>query len=61
MNKNLVDTILKAVALGMGVVVIVLNALGNLEVNSAMTFLGIGLSALALAGLQKSNFSAEIE
>ena len=54
MNKNLVDTILKAVALGMGVVVIVLNALGNLEVNSAMTFLGLGLSALALAGLQKS-------
>ena len=54
MKSNLVETVLKAVALGMGVVVVVLNALGNLEVNSAMTFLGLGVSALALAGLQKS-------
>ena len=54
MKTNLVDTVLKAVALGMGVVVLVMNTLGNLEVNSAMTFLGIGLSALALVALQDS-------
>lgn len=53
MNKNLLDTIFNAVALGMGVVVIVLNALGSLSVETAMTLLGIGVAALAIAGLQK--------
>jgi len=54
MNKNLLDTIFKAVALGMGVAVIVLNILGSLTVDTAVTLLGIGLTALAIAGLQKS-------
>ena len=54
MKSNIVETVLKAVALGMGVAVIVLNTLGDLDVNTAMTLLGLGLSALALAGLQKS-------
>jgi hypothetical protein len=54
MNKNLLDTIFKAVALGMGVAVIVLNVLGSLTVDTAVTLLGIGMTALAIAGLQKS-------
>ena len=54
MKTNIVDTVLKAVALAMGVVVIVLNILGNLEVDTAMTLLGLGLSALALVALQDS-------
>jgi hypothetical protein len=54
MNKNLLDTIFKAVALGMGVAVIVLNTLGSLSVDTAITLLSIGLTALAIAGLQKS-------
>ena len=54
MDKNLLDTIFKAVALGMGVAVIVLNTLGSLTVNTATTLLGIGLTVLAIAGLQKS-------
>lgn len=53
-NKNLLDTIFKAVALGMGVAVIVLNTLGTLSINTAVTLLSIGLTALAIAGLQKS-------
>ncbi len=53
MNKNLLDTTFKAVALGMGVAVIVLNILGSLSVDTAVTLLGIGLTALAMAGLQK--------
>ena len=53
MNKNLLDTIFKAVALGMGVAVIVLNTLGTLSINTAVTLLSIGLTALAMAGLQK--------
>ena len=54
MNKNLLDTIFKAVALSMGVAVIVLNTLGSLSVDTAVTLLGIGLTALAIAGLQKN-------
>jgi len=53
MNKNLLDTVFKAVALGMGIAVIVLNTLGSLTVDTAVTLLGIGLTALAMAGLQK--------
>ena len=52
MNKNLFETICKAVALGMGVAVIVLNILGVLSVNLGMLLLGMGLTALALSGLQ---------
>jgi hypothetical protein len=53
MNRNLVDTIFKAVALGMGVAVIVLNTLGTLNATTAFSFLGLGLTALAIAALQK--------
>jgi VIT1/CCC1 family predicted Fe2+/Mn2+ transporter len=54
MNKNLLDTIFNGVALAMGVAVIVLNTLGTLNVNTAITLLSIGLAALAMFGLQKS-------
>jgi VIT1/CCC1 family predicted Fe2+/Mn2+ transporter len=53
MNRKLLTTIFTAVAFGMGVAVIVLNILGSLTVNTAVTLLGIGVAALALAGLQK--------
>ena len=53
MHKNLLDTIFKALALGMGVAVIVLNTLGSLSVDTAVTLLGIGVAALGIAGLQK--------
>ena len=54
MNKFLPDTVFKAVALGMGVAVIVLNTLNSLTVEAGLTFLSIGLTALAIASLQKS-------
>jgi len=54
MNKNIFDTISNGVALAMGVAVIVLNVLGTLDVNGAITMLGIGLAALAIARLQKN-------
>jgi hypothetical protein len=53
MNKNLLDTIFKAIAFAMGAAVIVLNTLGSLTAASGVGFLGIGLTALALAGLRK--------
>lgn len=55
MNKNLLDTIFKAVALGMGVAVIVLNVLGTLTARTGGSMLGIGLISLALAALQKES------
>ena len=54
MNKNLLDTIFNAVALGMGVAVITLNVLGSLSIDLAITLLGIGLTCLAISGLEKS-------
>ena len=54
MNKDLLDTIFKAVALGMGVAVITLNILGSLTMDTAETLLGIGLTCLAIASLQKN-------
>ena len=51
--RKILPIILKAVAVAMGIAVIVLNALGPLEARSAYFFLGLGLTTLALAALQK--------
>jgi hypothetical protein len=53
MNKNIISTILKAIAVAAGVAVIVLNILGALTINTAIDLLGVGLTALAIAALQK--------
>ena len=53
MKKNLIRLICNAVALGMGVAVVVLNILGNLATSTALTLLGIGVAVLGLAGLDK--------
>jgi hypothetical protein len=53
MNKNIVSTSLKGIAVAMGVAVIVLNILGTVTVNTAITLLSIGLTALAIESLQK--------
>jgi len=47
MNKNLVNTILKAIALAMGVAVVVLSILGT-ATTSTVTLLGFGLTSVAL-------------
>ena len=51
--QGITDLVLKAVALGMSVASIVLGILGVVGVDTHVTLLGIGLLALALAGLQK--------
>jgi hypothetical protein len=48
MNQSVVQLVLKAVALAMGVVVVVLSLLGTASVNTLVTLLGIGLFCLAL-------------
>ncbi len=51
-TARMTPLVLKAVALAMGVVVIVLGVLGTLEMQTAVTLLAIGLAALALNALQ---------
>jgi hypothetical protein len=53
MNKNIVSIALKGIAVAMGVAVIVLNILGTLTNGTAISLLSIGLTALAIASLQK--------
>ena len=53
MNKNIFSTALKGIAVAMGVVVIVLSSLGMLTTDTAITLLSLGLTALAIAPLQK--------
>lgn len=50
--KN-VAMILKAVALGMGVSVLVLSILGGLSADTAITLLSIGVACLAIVLLQE--------
>ena len=47
-NKSLVNLILKAVALAMGLAIIVLNVLGQIDVKSSLIMLGIGLFSISL-------------
>ena len=53
-TQRITGLVLKAVALGMGVVSIVLGFIpGAANVDTQVTLLGIGLAALAMAALQK--------
>ena len=51
-TSRIITLVLKAVALAMAVVVIVLGVLGTLEMQTAVTLLAIGLAALAINALQ---------
>ena len=50
---SMIHMIMKAVALAMGVGVVVLSALKELDINSGMGMLGIGLTCLAITLLSK--------
>ena len=50
---EIIADIFKAVALAMGVAVVVLSRLGSLEVQTAVTLLGIGLACAGAALLEK--------
>lgn len=47
-NKNLITLICRAVSLAMGIGVIVLNILGELKLEEALSMLGIGLICVSL-------------
>ena len=50
---SMIHMIMKAVALAMGIGVVVLSALKELDINSGMGMLGIGLACLAITLLPK--------
>jgi hypothetical protein len=53
MYKKIISTVLKGIAVAMGVAVIVLNTLGTLSTETAITLLSMGLTALAIESLQE--------
>jgi hypothetical protein len=53
MNTKIINTVLKAVAVAMGIAVVVLSVLGSLVPATGNMLLGLGLSALAVASLGK--------
>jgi hypothetical protein len=53
MNKNITKIALKGIAMAMGVAVIVLSTLKALDINSGVSMLGVGLTALALVSFQE--------
>ena len=51
--KEIVSTIMKALTLAMGVAVVVLSCMGNLEAQTASIMLGIGLACAGIFMLEK--------
>lgn len=51
--RQIISVIFKAVTLAMGVAVVVLSCLGSLELQTAVTLLGIGLVCAGAAMLAK--------
>ena len=51
--REIISVIFKAVTLAMGVAVVVLSCMGSLEVQTAVTLLGIGLACAGAAMLAK--------
>ena len=51
--REIISVLFKAVTLAMGVAVVVLSCMGSLEVQTAVTLLGIGLACAGTAMLAK--------
>ena len=54
MWTNITKIALKGIVLAMGVAVIVLGTLKRLDINTAVSMLGFGLTGLALANFQNN-------
>ena len=53
MYKKTFSTALKGIAVAMGVTVIVLNSIGTLTTETAITLLSLGLTALTIESLRE--------
>lgn len=52
---EIIDVAFKGVALAMGIAIVVLSVMKQIEMDSAITMLGIGLTSLAIASLSKKD------
>ena len=50
--ETIIDVAMKGIGIAMGIVVVVLAALGELETNSACIMLGIGLASVSISLLK---------
>lgn len=57
--SQMINTVLKAVATAMGVAVTVLSIMGQLEIQSCICMLGIGLACVGVSLLGKGSNDAE--
>lgn len=51
--RDIVSAVLKAVALAMGIAVVVLSVMGTMKTQTSVTMLGIGLACAGAAMLEK--------
>ena len=54
-SEEIFDLVLKAVPLAMGVAVVVTSVLGELDMTSGMTMLGVGLACVGISQLKKKD------
>ncbi len=57
--SQIINTVLKAVGAAMGIAVTVLSVMGQLEIQSGICMLGIGLACVGVSLLGKSSTDAE--
>ncbi|MCW1051250.1 helix-turn-helix domain-containing protein [Streptococcus anginosus] len=54
-KSDIVDTVLRGLRIAMGIVVVVLSALGKVDTKAALTMLGLGLASLSISSLKDKN------
>lgn len=54
-KSDIVDAVLRGLGVAMGIVVVVLSALGKLDTKAALTMLGLGLASLSISSLKDKN------
>ena len=54
-KSDIVDTVLRGLGVAMGIVVVVLSALGKVDTKAALTMLGLGLASLSISSLKDKN------
>ena len=54
-KSDIVDTVLRGLRIAMGIVVVVLSALGKVDTKAALTMLGLGLASLSISSLKDRN------
>ena len=54
-KSDIVDTVLRGLGVAMGIVVVVLSALGKVDTKAALTMLGLGLASFSISSLKDRN------